>query len=44
LRIPMISNGNLVPTFKVVKCSYDRYHRWFNYMLDWYIFIVESLD
>jgi hypothetical protein len=42
LRIPMISNGNLVPTFKVVKCSYDRYHRWFNYMLDWYIFIVES--
>jgi hypothetical protein len=27
LRIPMISNGNLVPTFKVVKCSYDRYHR-----------------
>jgi hypothetical protein len=23
LRIPMISNGKLAPTFKVVKCSYD---------------------
>jgi hypothetical protein len=34
LRIPMISNGNLAPTFKVVKCSYDRYHLWFNYMLE----------
>jgi hypothetical protein len=32
LRIPMISNGKLAPTFKVVKCSYDWRQNWWGPM------------